>query len=53
MRFIRVIALAVVTAGVGAFAQSGTQPPARKQLLVIGEEKGYRHEAVTPRHGHD
>ena len=22
-------------------------PPARKRLLVIGEEKGYRHEAVT------
>ncbi len=47
MRFIRVIVLAVVTAGVGAFAQSGTQPPARKHLLVIGEEKGYRHEAVS------
>jgi hypothetical protein len=34
-------------------------PPARKRLLVIGEEKGYRHEAVThamvtiERLGHD
>jgi len=25
----------------------GAQAPARKRLLVIGEEKGYRHEAVT------
>ena len=26
---------------------AGQTPPARKKLLVIGEEKGYRHEAVS------
>ncbi len=31
-----------------AFGQSPTPPPPhRKQLLAIGEEKGYRHESVT------
>src|SRR3989454_12818868 len=28
-------------------ALAAQMPPARKKLLVIGEEKGYRHEAVT------
>ena len=37
------VALAVVLSAT-VIAQS---PPARKKLLVIGEEKGYRHEAVT------
>lgn len=32
-------------AGFSGFAQN--QPHARKQLLAIGEEKGYRHEAVS------
>src|SRR5512141_2816664 len=26
---------------------SGQPPPARKQLLVIGDEKGYRHQAIS------
>ena len=30
-----------------ASALMAQTPPARKRLLVIGEEKGYRHEAVT------
>jgi len=33
-------------AAMPAFAQS-TQPQAKKHLLIIGEEKGYRHEAVS------
>src|SRR5689334_24874401 len=28
-------------------AQGSPQPAARKRVLVIGDEKGYRHEAVT------
>ena len=35
---------AVTTAAL--FSQQSA-PPARKRLLVIGDEKGYRHEAVT------
>jgi len=31
----------------GAPAVAQVQQPPRKRLLVIGEEKGYRHEAVT------
>lgn len=34
----------VLVSGVTLFAQD---PPPRKKLLVIGEEKGYRHEAVS------
>ncbi len=34
----------VFLAFTGLFAQS---PPPRKRLLVIGEEKGYRHEAIS------
>ncbi|HEX3683247.1 MAG TPA: ThuA domain-containing protein [Bryobacteraceae bacterium] len=40
--------LKIVTAGVLLAASSMAQtPPHRKQLLAIGEEKGYRHEAVS------
>ncbi len=43
VRLIVRLALAF-TLATSLFAQT---PPARKRLLVIGEEKGYRHEAVT------
>jgi len=33
-------------AGIAVAASLLAQAPARKKLLVIGEEKGYRHDAV-------
>ena len=38
------LSLLSVTLGLTLLAQN---PPARKRLLVVGEEKGYRHEAVS------
>jgi uncharacterized protein len=41
------LACCAVLSGVAA-AQNGAQPtPVKKHLLVLGEEKGYRHEAVS------
>lgn len=37
----------LVAAAMAVTSFSQTQPHARKQLLAIGEEKGYRHEAVS------
>src|ERR1041384_4174007 len=34
-------------AGIAVAASLLAQTPARKKLLIIGEEKGYRHEAVS------
>src|SRR5712675_384208 len=50
--FLRIVsticAIATLAAGAPVVAQSVVQGRApRKRLLVIGEEKGYRHEAVT------
>ena len=46
MRMFRMVLLIVFVACSGrCFAQSGA--PAVKHLLIIGEEKGYRHEAVS------
>ncbi len=42
MRHLRAAALALV-----ACAAMGQPAPARKQLLVIGDEKGYRHGAIS------
>lgn len=42
---ILLLALAVVGCGKSCFPQSGPQPT--KRLLIIGEEKGYRHDAVS------
>ena len=45
---LRVVSTICVTVCLVAAAPLGAQVPApRKRLLVIGEEKGYRHEAVT------
>jgi hypothetical protein len=46
MTFVRVVAWIAVSAALVAGTLDQTAP-ARKRLLVIGEEKGYRHEAVT------
>jgi uncharacterized protein len=46
MTFARTAARIALFAAVAAATMAQT-PPARKRLLVIGEEKGYRHEAVT------
>ena len=46
MTFVRVVAWFAVSAALVAGTLDQTAP-ARKRLLVIGEEKGYRHEAVT------
>ena len=46
--FLRIASTICVTGCLVAGAQLGAQvQPPRKRLLVIGEEKGYRHEAVT------
>src|SRR5580704_16863326 len=37
--------LAVVL--LASFSIGQTPPPTRKKVLAIGEEKGYRHEAIT------
>lgn len=42
----RVACRLVLASSLGAALMAQTAP-ARKKLLVIGEEKGYRHEAVT------
>jgi len=44
MRFIR--SLAFLLAALSALA-SGQSAASKKHLLVLGEEKGYRHEAVS------
>lgn len=44
VRFAWGVALFVVVMGVALVAQGGAP---RKKLLVIGDEKGYRHEAIT------
>ena len=52
-------AVVLLLAGVPGSITLAQNPPARRKLLVIGEEKGYRHEAVThamvtiERLGHD
>jgi uncharacterized protein len=46
MTFARTAVRIALFAAVAAATMAQT-PPAKKRLLVIGEEKGYRHEAVT------
>ena len=46
MRLVRIAIPVVLTAVFGSLLAAQATPP-RKRLLVIGEEKGYRHEAVT------
>ena len=46
MATVRVITRLALTVALVTAVMAQT-PPARKRLLVIGEEKGYRHEAVT------
>ena len=41
------ILLYAVAIGARCFAQGPADPSAKKHLLVIGEEKGYRHDAVS------
>ncbi len=43
----RLILLICVAVTGRCLAQGPAEPHARKHLLVIGEEKGYRHEAVS------
>src|SRR5882724_11055429 len=37
----------IILAVLSAFAAAQSSPPSTKHLLVIGEEKGYRHESVS------
>jgi uncharacterized protein len=46
MKFTRLLIL-VSTLGICALSPAQSAPPAKKHLLVLGEEKGYRHEAVS------
>jgi type 1 glutamine amidotransferase len=46
MKFTRLLIL-VSTWGVCALSLAQSAPAAKKHLLVLGEEKGYRHEAVS------
>ncbi len=46
MRSVRLVARFALTGAVAVAIMAQTPAP-RKKLLVIGEEKGYRHEAVT------
>jgi uncharacterized protein len=46
MKFTRLLVL-VSSLGVCALTLAQSAPPAKKHLLVLGEEKGYRHEAVS------
>jgi type 1 glutamine amidotransferase len=46
IKTIRALAVLCFAAAGSCLAQSA-MPPAKKHLLVIGEEKGYRHEAVS------
>ena len=47
MRSIRLLFLSIITFGIVASLAAQNPAPARKRVLVIGDEKGYRHEAVT------
>jgi len=46
MAFVRFVVRLILTGALGA-AVMAQGAASRKRLLVIGEEKGYRHEAVT------
>src|SRR5271157_3917365 len=46
MRILRV-ALFVLCVALGSTSAAQTVPPPKKHLLVLGEQRGYRHEAVS------
>jgi uncharacterized protein len=37
----------IILAVLSAFSTAQSAPPPKKHLLVIGEEKGYRHDSVS------
>ena len=46
-RTLRIALLIIALPGFAALASAQNAPQPKKRLLIIGEEKGYRHEAVS------